>query len=112
MTEDLPSADQLDEAFDDLDLSNKSSFSCSAGALQNVLTGTAEETYELAKRELASVGCPTWEDRVMSKIFKPDRVHPKTSVWVFGTDEGSDVRARSKLQILAVVVARGACVIV
>ena len=55
-----------------------------AGALQSVVDGKGNETIQLAKRELSSVGCPTWEDCV--HLPHEDKV----TLFMFGADEGSD----------------------
>ena len=45
-----------------------------AGELQTVEDGTGVETYLFAKRELASVGSPTWEDRAQQSATHPKRI--------------------------------------
>ena len=54
--------------------------------LQAVQDGTGAETYLLMKKELESVGCPTWESRIADATANPRRL----SVFCFGLDRGPD----------------------
>jgi hypothetical protein len=59
--------------------------------LQIQSSGTSEYTYKLMMSELASVGCPSWEDRAREAYLHPSRF----SLYAFGLDKGPDNSANA-----------------
>jgi hypothetical protein len=55
--------------------------------LQIQSSGTSEYTYKLMMSELASVGCPSWEDRAREAYLHPSRF----SLYAFGLDKGQTI---------------------
>jgi hypothetical protein len=71
------------------------------GDLQTVILGTGAETYGLALRQFASVGCPSWEDRgtVAAAAVRPNLVSIYTMVLDAGPDnQGMLKRVKHKLK--------------